>query len=71
MTQREYEDNIERYEIALDNFKEYLREEYHKLKYENEDCDKYDLADIVREVSEDFEGYDFSFDLYDIIDETI
>ena len=55
MNQREYENNVEKFEIALENFKEYLKEELEGLKYS----------------AKDFEGYDFSEDFYEIISEII
>ena len=53
MNQREYEDSVEKFEIALESFKEYLRKELEGLKYS----------------AKDFEGYDFSEDFYEIISE--
>jgi uncharacterized protein YukE len=55
MNQREYEDSVEKFENALEGFKEYLREELKGLK----------------DSAKDFEGYDFRDDFYEILSEII
>ena len=55
MNQREYEDSIEKFENALENFKEYLKEE----------------LDGLKDSARNFEGYDFRDDFYEILSEII